>query len=449
MTMTSLYKKINTDIHFKELLSGSVSFFFSKILGIFTSYAFTIIVTRAIGASAWGIFALSLTVLQVSSLLGRIGLDTAVLRFVAGYAAQGKWLSVKKIYLKILGISVLFSLFVAALLFFVSPYISENVFRKEYLAFYFRIASIGLVPFVLFSITKESIRGLKKIKEYAFFNNISVYLFSFIFCFVLFLFYKENYVPVVSYVASLCISLLISVFFLLKTLNFLANSSTMTCCCFRHYDCAVSYKNIMFVSIPMLLSSSLFFLMQWADTIMIGIFCTENDVGVYTVSLKIATATSIGLSAINSIAAPKFAEFWGKRDVDGLGRIARQSTRLIFFSSLPILLFFWVAPSYVLGIFGSEFKTGKVSLMILTFAQFVNAISGSVGYILNMTGKEKMVFRIISISIVVNVLLNFFLIPRFGINGASFASLVSIMFWNIYFIWYIKKSYGFSTLPFF
>ncbi len=128
---------------------------------------------------------------------------------------------------------------------------------------------------------------------------------------------------------------------------------------------------------------------------MLGMFRTEKEVGIYNVALKLAALTSITLFAINTIAAPKFAEFWGRRDIKGLGRVAQQSTKLIFWTSFPILLSFWLFPSYILNVFGSEFKAGSTALIILTFGQFINAISGSVGYILQMTGKQKVFQNII------------------------------------------------------
>ena len=60
-------KRLSEDIHFKELIQGSLTFFILRILGLIVGYTFTLIVTRNLGASCWGIFALSFTVLQIAS----------------------------------------------------------------------------------------------------------------------------------------------------------------------------------------------------------------------------------------------------------------------------------------------------------------------------------------------------------------------------------------------
>jgi len=83
-------EKISSDIHLAELVKGSGTALTLRILGLVFGYIFTLIITRGYGAEAMGIFALSFTVLQISSVIGRLGMDTALLRFVAEYSAQGK-----------------------------------------------------------------------------------------------------------------------------------------------------------------------------------------------------------------------------------------------------------------------------------------------------------------------------------------------------------------------
>ena len=88
--------------------------------------------------------------------------------------------------------------------------------------------------------------------------------------------------------------------------------------------------------------------------------------------------------------------------------------------------------------------------MILTIGQSVNAVSGSVGYILQMTGKEIVFQNIVTASVMLNIILNIILIPLFGITGAAVASAASMIFWNAVSAVYIVKSEKIITvyLPF-
>jgi O-antigen/teichoic acid export membrane protein len=61
----------------------------------------------------------------------------------------------------------------------------------------------------------------------------------------------------------------------------------------------------------------------------------------------------------------------------------------------------------------------------------INAGMGSVGLILNMTGNEKDTLKGHIIAALVNIILNLVLIPYFGINGAAWATAVSMICWNL------------------
>ncbi len=79
MALRRFRTKLEADAHFRELVKGSAAFFILRILGMAVAYTFTLVVTRTLGASSWEIFALCLTVLQITSVVGRLGLDTALL----------------------------------------------------------------------------------------------------------------------------------------------------------------------------------------------------------------------------------------------------------------------------------------------------------------------------------------------------------------------------------
>ncbi|RKX58726.1 MAG: hypothetical protein DRP29_06015, partial [Thermodesulfobacteriota bacterium] len=418
------------------LIQGSLTFFILRILGMIVGYAFTLIVTRNLGASAWGIFALSFTVLQITSVIGKLGLDTALLRFIAQYNVQGKVKTAKYIYLKSIMVIVPLSLFLSVSFYYLSPLVAERVFGKLHLAPYFKLMSFALIPFVWLSINSESLRAFKKIKEYTSLQNLLPFLCAFIFFSISFyiLNIKNIKAVVFAYIFGISVSFLFS--FLLLNKEFSSRNGELE---------EVSLKQILSVSIPMLLSSSLFMVMSWTDTIMLGMWRPEEEVGIYNVAVRLSMITSFTLGAINSIAAPKFAEFWGKRNLEGLKRIAQQSTKLIFWTSAPVLALYLIFPGEFMGLFGYEFRKGASALVFLTIGQFVNAACGSVGYILQMTEKHKIFQNILLIATLINLILNIFLIPKYGLNGGAFSNMVSMIIWKVACWLYIRFIYRINT----
>ena len=420
--------KINGDLHLKELLRGSGISFILKIIGMGFGYIFTILLTRNYGAKITGIYTLSLVVLQVGTIIGELGMNTAVLRFVAEYNSQNKKNMVNEVYKKIIKLIIPISLLTSIAVFFLSPYIARYFFHKNYLSNYFRIISIGIFPYVLFTINLESLRGLKKIKEYAFLQNMGIPFLASITLGLSLLIIRNNYIPVSIYTVSIFIMSLLSCFLWFKKFYPIVASNHLF---LNNKTHVISYKNILSVSISMLISSSLGSFIGLIDIIILGIFKTSSAVGIYGVAVKLSSIVVLSLSVINAIAAPKFAEFWGERDKEGLLKIARQSTKIIFWTSFPILLIIITIPNYILGFFGLEFRTGFIALIMLAFGQFINAISGSVRYILEMTGFQLFSQNIMIASVIINIILNLLLVPKYSIDGAAFASMITLIFWNL------------------
>jgi O-antigen/teichoic acid export membrane protein len=69
--------------------------------------------------------------------------------------------------------------------------------------------------------------------------------------------------------------------------------------------------------------------------------------------------------AINSITAPKFSELYAKKDLNELKQVVYQSSKMIVYSSFPIILLLTIFSEYILRVFGEEFVVGMSALWIL------------------------------------------------------------------------------------
>jgi O-antigen/teichoic acid export membrane protein len=435
------------DAHYAELLKGSSNALALKMIGMGAGYVFVLLITRNFGASQMGVFALSMTLLSVASVPAMLGIDTALVRFAAEYNAEGRDDLVRGVYVKALKIVTPVSFLIALTVFIFSPFLAKAVFHKENLSFYFRLISVAILPYALLSTNSQLLRGLKKIREFSFLYNISYPLFACIFLLGFLAFLKDGSAPVASYASGLVLAAALSFVFVLKKKGFRGFSHDNGTRTDSHGN-EVRLKTLLKVSLPMLLTSSMFLVMHWTDMIMLGMFRTESEVGVYSVVLKMATLAGIPLFAINSIAAPKFAEFYRQRDMEGLGRFVRQSTKIVFWTSFPFLLAYALFPSPILGVFGDGFSAGAFALLFLAAGQFTCAISGSVGHLLNMTGRQNILQNIMFGATGINILLNALLIPDFGINGAAFASLISMAFLNLASVAYVKRHFNIVSIYF-
>tara|TARA_B100001105_G_C21953518_1_gene257660 strand:+ start:130 stop:426 length:297 start_codon:yes stop_codon:yes gene_type:complete len=92
---------------------------------------------------------------------------------------------------------------------------------------------------------------------------------------------------------------------------------------------------------------------------------------------------------------------------------------------------------------------GKEALIILSVGQMTNVFFGAVIYILDMTGKQITSRNILFFTAIINITLNWYLIPVYGIKGAAMATTISIFFWTLLGAVFVKKYFNFYGFPVF
>ena len=204
-------------------------------------------------------------------------------------------------------------------------------------------------------------------------------------------------------------------------------------------------KEILNSSIPLLWVASMLFVNSWADRIFLGVYSTPEDVGVYSISIKVAMLVGFVLVAVNSVSSAKFSEFYQSDNIKDLSNYCTKSTNLMATISFPILILLILYSDQILNIFGSDFIIGSSALVILCSGQFINVATGSVGQILAMTNREKLLRKSILIAVITNIILNFILVPLYNINGAAIATSVSWMVSTIFAFYYVRKEFHFNA----
>lgn len=185
-------------------------------------------------------------------------------------------------------------------------------------------------------------------------------------------------------------------------------------------------------TLPLTLVAAMHVIHQNTDIVMLGLFRSSEEVGLYRVVAQAALTIGFGLTAMNLVAAPHFARLYANGDLAGLQRSATLSARLVLAMTVPIVvLFLLLAEPIIVFIFGEAYRGGGTALVILAVGQLGNAFFGAVGFLLNMTGHERDTARGMAVAAAANVVLNLALIPPFGINGAAAATAMTMVLWNV------------------
>ncbi|SFR14189.1 flippase [Desulfoscipio geothermicus] len=423
------------DWHMKEVLSGAFVAFTFKVLGAGLGFAFNVLLARLLGAERAGLYYLAFTVITIATVVGRMGLDNALLRFTATNAVQEKWEKVSGVYRKGIFIAVIASLVATIIVGSSASWVAKGIFSEPALVKPIRLMALAILPISLLTLHAELLKGLKRIRDAMLVQGVGVPLISIsLLAFLGGPFQVTG--AVTAYVCATTIVLLLSVALWRRATPKL-----------RGVRGTFDTRLLLATSMPLLLVASMNLIMSWTDTIMLGFWIDSKSVGIYNIAMRAAMLTSFILFAVNSIVAPKFAALYAKGELEALGIVARNSTALMTVLALPILLLFILSPKFILGIFGPGFISGSNVLIILALGQFVNVATGSVGYLLMMTGYEKLMRNNIIGSAILNIILNTLLVPKYGITGAAIATAVSLAIMNLVSAGLVYWKLSIITLP--
>jgi O-antigen/teichoic acid export membrane protein len=428
--LNKFFNKIKKDEYFGNLITnGSISYLLT-IIGIFFGYITTIYVTNLYGATVYGTLTLVITVVSIFSMIPKFGMDVALVRIIGGCCGKKKeeiFLVFKVVFVFTLILSILFSI----LLLILSGVISEGIFNKPELNEYLKIASIMIVTTTIVTIVSASLQGLGRVKECIFIQSVLLQLI-----FLILLLFNVSDDIVLLYTYSSIISAILSLYYGIRKFSSLSGGVV------KKTVKAIFIKTIT-IAAPMLYAGSFALLMNWIDILMLGFYRSGAEVGVFSAAQKVAGVISISLVAISSVVAPKFAEFYSKNDMQNLKKVAKQSTTIAFFTSIPIFLTLIVFSNEIMNLFGDGFIIGSTVLIIISTAQFINAICGPVGYLMQMSNNQTTFKNIILLASIVNIFLNYILIPVYGINGAATSTLITMLIWNVTALLFLRKKMGF------
>lgn len=402
-----------------------------RLLGVLLSFGTLMMITNLFPEFLVGKYQYLNSVLIVSGTIVLLGLNVSYIRFAGELIANKNYKELKHLYIKniviILGMTTAFVvLYYIMRMFLVPKFISE---ADDHL---YQLALLALFPNCLSILNFQVILALRKTYLSETFRN--VIKFSLIIVSILFFYFFGQVEQLLqAFVIALWILVIFSTYITLRNLNKITSSNETVS------SQKMSYKKILWVSIPMTLSFISLLLMQQMDLLILKRYTDYQNIAYYGVAVKISMVLSIVLTAVNQLIGPQLAEFYFKKDQKNLKEIIEKSIILNNALTLPLIAIIVLMPETILSVFGSNYILAKDALIILLIGQALNAMMGSTDLYLNMTGKQNYFQKIIFIALIINVILNFVLIPQFGMTGAAIATAISLVFWNILGVIYIYR----------
>ena len=110
--------------------------------------------------------------------------------------------------------------------------------------------------------------------------------------------------------------------------------------------------------------------------------------------------------------------------------------------SLPPAIVLILFSDFFLSVFGPSFVEGSNALKILAAGKIIIAFTGPMKLLFNMTGNHNTALKVFGLATLMNLILNYIFIHLWGINGAAFASAITILLWNAAFVLLSKRKFN-------
>lgn len=410
------------DSNLKKVAKGTGIIFFGEVIGTIFGLISMILVARFYSTGEYGLYSLGLFIISFFLRVSSLGVFEGCPRYISYYRGKADEGKVKGIITSSLTITGISSTIIAILLFFLSDFIANRIFGIEELSTIIKIIVIGLPFWAIIRLIVSIFRGFESVKENVYFSNLSLRLLKVpFFALVIFLGLSFNYIIVV-YTLSIIITCFAAIFYLVKKLpepvKKIKKASSET-------------KILLSFSLPLVFSGLGWYLISGADKIMLGILKTQVEVGLYSAAATLAQYLLFFYSATIFIYQPIASRVFAENKMDELKRNYQILTKWLFILAFPFVIVFLLFPGTVISIiFGEKYISAAIALQILTIPYFVHLFLGPNGATLICLGKTRMIMYFTLIGGGINVALNYFLIPLFGIEGAALSTMISYIIIN-------------------
>lgn len=390
-------------LNFKEILSKSFILVFSDIFSKGIIFIVNILLARSFGPEIFGLYSFALGISTILSFISELGLNRLILLEASedsndlSHLVSAAW-SIRLISLFLLVLPTCFVIYKFSNLASIRLLVSLNVFIvfQNIYEFYLSILKVKYVlktEAIIKAVLALSILGLY---SYIIFSKSSIFIFAYgyaglmiLFSFITFLVVQNKY---------------------------------------KHPFKLLSVKSIGAVlkkSWPFGLSLVFISIYYNLDSVMIGLYFNETIVGLYSAAYKLLVIILTLQNLFSIIVLPNIRNNISRPE-KLRNYIEKISLIMNTFQVLIIAGMIYLSTILVPLMYGANFKDSIIPFSILSVnVVFVgwSIISGI--WVLSSFGKEKVMTMVVGIGAVSNILLNFILIPRFNMVGASFATIFS------------------------
>ena len=405
----------------RKIARGTGIALIGTFVALLLGFIIRIIIARYGSEADYGIYSLAIVIVTFATTLVSLGLPEGTARYIAYFRGKGESIKVRGVISVSLQLTAAASVIISIALFFSAEYIASNIFHTPDLTLALKIFAIGVPFFAIINILVSVFRGFAKMEPQAYFQYV---LFNFLFLLlilVLALFHLPFASLFYTYVIALILTFIALLIYAIKKLSPPMLFS-------REQSNIGVTKELLFFSLPLLVTALLSMIVLLADTLLLGYFKTSEVVGLYNAARPMAQFVSEPLALMALIYTPVATGLYSQNLITELRRNYVVSTKWIISLTLPFFLILFLFPEAVLNLFfGSNYMAAAPALRILSLGFIISNLFGPNQSVLLAVGEARFIMWTALTGAITSVVLNVILIPPFSIVGAAIALVVSVI----------------------
>ncbi len=409
------------------------------------SYLFGILVARQIGAENYGLYTLGVTAVTLASRITIAGLDRGLMRYASISRGEGQGAALRYLSIVALAIGGGLSL-AAALVFWLFPQAILSVLHwtdKQQMLILLPILAITIPMMTLTGIAIAGTQAFRTMRYRALVTHIIQPLVKLsVALLLIFAFGMDLMAPVLGFVVAQVLGAFLALFFLARLTRTVPKQIE---------DHTGLERKLISFSAPLMLTNVVAYLNGRTELLVLGIFLAADAAGIYNAAVRLAGLGLIVLTAFNAIFSPVISDLHNRGQITQLSTLFKLVTRWMLTAAMPIFLVQMLFAPQIMGLFGPEFVAGARAMQVLSMGQIVNLATGAVGVMLIMSGRSNIAFINSIVMLTVALVLDFWLVPAYGLMGAAVAGalvIASINLVRLGEVWFLMRMQPFSRASF-
>jgi O-antigen/teichoic acid export membrane protein len=396
-----------------SLLRAAVGSFGFRIANLLLSFVVSILLTRILGVDGYGIYAFSMSWVLILNIIGSLGSRGLVVREVATNNSHQRW-GVIRGFLQWSNTVVILASIAVSVVFAIGMWQFSATDNTD--TFQTLLLSLVLVPVMSLTIIRQSaMQGFGHILKGQLPDSIlqPLLFITFLVCTYWLNSGEVEVIWVMGLkVISSILAFAIGAYLLYRIIPPQIKKASPE---YQTSQWLPSMLSLVFIAGTGVIYTR-------SDVVMLGMMVGPSAVGLYAIATRLANLVLISQQVGANVLGPHVASLYANQEIKRLQALTRKSTRAVVAYALPLTLGMIVFSPWLLSIFGPDFLESRNILIVLCVSKLLNVSTGPVNLLLTMTHYERVNAVVTGVGAILNLILNFLLIPIYGPMGAALAT---------------------------